>query len=125
MIKIKIKGISKLIKKFNGIPPRLKEHIHIALKKSAFLVESQAKPITPFDTGRLRGSIRVDLYPYKAIIGPHVYYAIFVHEGTRRWPLSVPPKKPGTVRQFMKIGAEKSVSRIQDIFNIEIKKSLE
>ena len=122
MIRLEIKNIDKITDKFGRMPAKARKELHNAVVKSAFQVEREAKPITPFDTGRLRGSIRKDVMPLSAVIAPNVNYAIYVHEGTRRWPLHIPPKKPGTVRQFMKVGAEKALPKVQRFFNEAIKK---
>lgn len=122
MIKLEIKNIDKIIDKFGRMPGKARKELHNAVIQSAFQVEREAKPITPFDTGLLKGSIRKDIMPMSALIAPHVHYAIYVHEGTRKWPLRVPPRKPGTVRQFMKIGAERALPKIQKFFDEAIKK---
>ncbi len=122
MIKIEIKNIDKIIDKFGRMPKKARIELHKAVVKSAFQVEREAKPITPFDTGRLRGNIKNDIMPLRSLIAPHVNYAIYVHEGTRRWPLRIPPKKPGTVRQFMKVGAERALPKVQKFFDEAIKK---
>jgi len=124
MITIHITGLDGLKDSFGRWPKELKRELSLAVKKSAFLIEREAKPITPFDTGMLMGSIRSDIKPLWASIAPHKKYSIFVHEGTRRWPLSVPPKKPGKVRQFMKVGAEKATPKIEKEFERAVDKAL-
>jgi len=124
MIRIEIKNLDKVIKKFDRLPKELTIEIRDAIRKSAFLVEAEVKPITPIDTGRLRGSISSDISPFRAVISPHVFYAIFVHEGTKNWPIWMPPKAPGTVRQFMKVGAEKAKPKIEKTFEKAIKRAL-
>ncbi|MHA1225123.1 MAG: HK97-gp10 family putative phage morphogenesis protein [Candidatus Hodarchaeales archaeon] len=124
MIKIEIKGLDKVHRKFGKLPREIKNELREGIIKSAFIVERKSKPITPVDTGRLRASITKDIEPFKATIGPRVDYAIFVHEGTRNWPLHIPPKMPGTVRQFMKIGAERAEHEIRRVFEEAIRKAL-
>jgi len=97
-------------------PMDLKKELQKAIAKSTMKVEQKTKPITPYDTGRLRASIRSYLAPNIGKIFPTVDYAIFVHEGTSKWPLSKPPKAAGTVRQFLKVGLEKSERDIQTYF---------
>jgi len=73
------------------------EPIRTALKKSAYVVEGQAKRNAPVDTGRLRASITnaVDTsdLPRFATVGTNVIYARAVHEGRR--PGSQPPTAGG------------------------------
>ena len=54
-----------------------------SLTESAIIVESQAKALTPIDTGNLRGSITRDVKKDSAVVGTNVVYAIFVELGTR------------------------------------------
>lgn len=56
--------------------------------KLAFTIERFAKQVTPVKTGRLRASIGVSnplggANEAVAFVQTNVYYAIFVHEGTR------------------------------------------
>ncbi|MCK5492974.1 MAG: HK97 gp10 family phage protein, partial [Candidatus Omnitrophica bacterium] len=56
-IKIQIKGLAKLRKKFSVMPKHLNKELNNAVRKSVFLVEAMTKPEVPVDTGLLRGSI--------------------------------------------------------------------
>lgn len=114
MIEIRIKGLDELINKFGYIPSKMRDELDKAIKKSAYLVESFSKPVTPVKTGRLRASIRSEFKPLEARVGPHTDYAFFVHEGTRRM-------KP---RPFMKWGAEKATSKILGVFQDAVKRAL-
>lgn len=80
---------------------KLQGFLRNQIKKLAFLVEREAKKVTPVRTGRLRASVRVEpmVKPLEAIIQPHTDYAIFVHEGTRFM----------RARPFMFWGAESAV----------------
>jgi len=126
-IEITVKGLDKLKYKLDKLSNDMQRELKDGIKSAGFIVEAQVKPITPIDTGRLRGSIASDILfgGWGVKIAPHTEYAIFVHSGTSRWPLSMPPKNPGTVRQFMKVGAEKSIPIIQQMFNDIIKRILE
>lgn len=124
-ITIRIIGLDKFTDKLKRFSPRLKSELCKAISQSAYLIERETKPITPVDTGCLRGSIRTNITGLRAIIAPTVDYAVFVHEGTRRWPLHMPPKSPGTVRQFLRIGAEKSIPRIRKYFEDAVRITIE
>jgi len=56
--------------------------------RRALFVESAAKQLTPVDTGRLRGSITMELTRDSkgvvAYVGTNVEYAIYVEMGTSR-----------------------------------------
>ena len=106
MINIQVKGLDKLLRNFDTLSIEMKLMITDAIKKSALLIESKAKPITPVDTGRLRSSITSAITPMEAIVAPHTEYAIFVHEGTRYMG----------PRPFMEIGAEKAFPEIRKVF---------
>lgn len=75
------------LKYMDRLPENIKKAIGDALAKSAFTVERYMKMNAPVDTGRLRSSIFTELtpsiYPTRATISPHVFYAIFINEGTR------------------------------------------
>ncbi len=124
MIKIEIKGLNKAIDKFGMMSPKMKKELGIAVRKSAIRVGDKAKPITPWDSTRMRTSIRADIDPFRAVIEPHVEYAIYIHEGTKKYPLYMPPKKPGTFRQFMKIGAKRATPEIQRFFDEAVEKAI-
>lgn len=90
--------------------PKIDIGIGRAIRKSALLVEREAKIRTPVDTGQLQGSIAADIYPLMATIEPHKDYAMYVHEGTRFM----------SARPFMVQGADAARSTIQTIFDDEI-----
>ena len=76
-------SLSKLASKFKGI--KLQGFLQTKITELAFLVEGEAKQVTPVDTGRLRASIRVLTLsrPLDRIVKTHTNYAVYVHEGTR------------------------------------------
>lgn len=115
MITIEVKGLDELVRKFGDLPNDLMKEISDAMRKSAFLVEAKAKPLTPVDTGRLRASIRPDyIRPLEAAIAPHTEYAIYVHEGTRYMK----------ARPFMKWGVKAAEGDIKKVFEEAISKVL-
>ena len=124
--KVKLEGLDKLKNAFHQYPLESARNIQKAIISSITKVERVTVPITPIDTSRLRESIPLGkkIEPLRGEIGPTVDYAIYVHEGTSRWPLSMPPKNPHTVRQFLKVGFETSIPDIQGFFNKAIKDTL-
>lgn len=116
MIEVSIKvDTSKLDKYMGALPPKLSSAVAVAIKKSAFLVEREAKLESPVDTGRLRASIYTDITPTQATISPYVNYAVFVHEGTR-YIRSNP---------FLNRASKNAEPTIQDIFDQEISNAIE
>ena len=118
MIKIHIKNAAEIKRKFQRYPVRMEREIGMAVKKSAFEIEREAKPVTPVDTGRLQASIIVDsLTKTRAVISPHTDYALTVHEGLGHGRNSRP-------RRFMKQGAEKATDKINKHFKQAIDNAL-
>jgi len=76
-------SLEKLAGKFESI--KIQSFLQAKIKELAFLVEREAKQVTPVDTGRLRASIRVlpMIRSLEGIIQTHTEYAIYVHSGTR------------------------------------------
>lgn len=68
-------SLEKLAGKFGNI--KVQSFLQAKIKELAFLVEREAKQVTPVDTGRLRASVRVlpIVRPLEAIIQPHTEYA--------------------------------------------------
>jgi HK97 gp10 family phage protein len=84
--------------------------------KSAFEIERAAKILSPVDTGRLRASIATSLGVMNrgitSIVSTNVFYAIYVHEGTKRMR-----KRP-----FMRQAAESSIGKITSYYqNAEVR----
>lgn len=105
-IKITIKNLDNLKSAFRSYPEIVAPLLRDASSKSAFEVERRAKILSPVDTGRLRASIATSLgimnKGITSIVSTNVFYAIYVHEGTRRM------KK----RPFMRQAAEGAIGRI-------------
>lgn len=102
MMAVQIDGLDELLKRYKRSPEIVTEAFKKAIQKAVRGVEAAAKPITPIDTGFLRNSISSSMLVEE--LGGKIIatapYASYVHEGTEVWPLSVPPKNSGTVRQF-------------------------
>ncbi len=74
-------SLDRLAKAFGSVD--VPSFISEKAKELAFMVEREAKLVTPVDTGRLRSSIFTKGIPLGAIVSTNVEYAAFVHEGTR------------------------------------------
>ena len=105
-ITITIKNLDKLKAAFGSYPEIVAPMLRDASSKSAFAVERRAKILSPVDTGRLRSSIATSLgimnRGITSIVSTNVFYAIFVHDGTRRM----------RGRPFMKQAAQQSIDDI-------------
>ena len=115
-ISIQIKGLDTLIRNAGRAAGSVTKEIDRVIKTSIFDLEKEIKPITPIDTGRLRSGFIRSFQPLRGTLDNPVEYAEFVHEGTERWPLSMPPRNPNTVRQFMIEGTEKAEEKIMKNF---------
>ena len=82
-----------------------------SLTESAIIVESQAKALTPVDTGNLRGSITRDVKKDSAVVGTNVLYAIYVELGTRfqRAQAFLFPALTGNIRKIIAIFAKNNI----------------
>lgn len=115
-VSIQLEGAKELLANFSRFGAIGSKWATKAIKVSIFDIERVTKTITPIDKGRLRNSFRTNIIPMEGKLKNISDYAIFVHEGTSRWPLSSPPKNAFTVRQFMTEGLERTKTRIHRNF---------
>lgn len=96
--------LATLNKNFRGV--NIKGFLKEQIQKIGYLVEGEAKRVTPVDTGRLRSSIvpLSSIVDIGVVVRPTVNYAYFVHEGLGS------NKRYGR-RPFMEQGAEKAVKK--------------
>jgi hypothetical protein len=123
-LQIQIKNYEQFRKAFDRGAKELVENIKEAIKFSIMSVEAKTKPITPFDTGALRSRWWRQISNFSASLIPYTDYAVYVHEGTSRWPLSKPAKH-GMQRQFLLKGAEAALPSINDFFNQAVDSALQ
>lgn len=121
---IRIIGLTGLQRGLSGFRSDWRSKANQAIKKSIFDLEAATKPVTPIDTGRLRSSFIQSFGELKGTLQNYAPYAIFVHEGTSRWPLGQSPKNPHTVRQFFVRGFKDSEKQINDNFEKALDKSV-
>lgn len=113
MINITIPKLPKFQAALKKYPELAGKQIQEALKKSAYQIVRETKPLTPVDTGRLRNSIGEQggegifkVEKTMATVGTNVKYAVYVHEGAR-----------GRIgRPFLLQGAERSKNIIKKFF---------
>lgn len=118
-ITIKIENIDRIRDAFARYPEIVGPFLRDASMKSAFTIEAQAKILSPVDTGRLRATIATSLgiasQGISSIVSTNVFYAIYVHEGTRHM----------RGRPFMRQAAEKKRIDVQEIYKAQIEKALQ
>ncbi len=107
-------NLSQFSNVFGKFPQKIQEAITKATTIAALMIERGSKMRAPVDTGRLRASIATSLYPMSATISTHVFYANYVHEGTRYIK----------GRPFMKDTADAEGQKINDVFKEQIAQAL-
>ena len=120
-IEVKIIGLRKLESGLRKFDDRLIRKLDRAINKSIFDLEAKTKPVTPIDTGKLRSAFTREFRTMRGELHNITPYATFVHEGTRRWPINVPPRNAGTVRRFFVKGLELAERKI----NMNFKKAVD
>lgn len=107
MISIQINGLEKLISNFKTAPDFMLKDIDKTFGRIEAMMETEAKRLTPVDTGLLRSSISGGMNHYSSIsglklsFGTNLNYALRVHEGRGQ-------HKVGE-RLFMEGGAKNSI----------------
>lgn len=84
-IDIELPGWAKLANRFQTAPQKVRAATESGLDEMAIYVQGRSRMDSPVLTGRLRSSIfyEVDHSKFLAKVSTNVYYAFFVHEGTR------------------------------------------
>ena len=108
MIIVKVKGIEEVIKKLQEGSVKMSRELSVAIKQSAFLVQTKSKEVTPDITGYLRNSINIATQRMSATITPRASYSAPVHA-----------RKP-----FMTWGTQKAESGIQKAFEDAVNRAL-
>ena len=139
---VNIDGLKTLQQNFQKAPVTVFKRMTQAINKSALLITTAVKNVTPVKTGNLRNSIRPAFSTLYASISPHVNYAIYVHEGTRPhdiypvrkkalyWKGALHPVKvvhhPGSkANPFMAIGLENAKGDVEAEFQKQTDLALE
>jgi len=88
------------------LPPELHKAAVDEIARSAFEVEAGAKAVVPVRTGLLRRSIHTvfELGGLRALVGPSVFYGVYVEFGTRHM----------AARPYMRPAAAKTLPRFID-----------
>lgn len=117
-ISVQIENIDKIREAFARSPEIVGPFLRDASMKSGFLLEGASKKLSPVDTGRMRSSIATSLgilnKGIQSIVSTNVFYAIFVHDGTKRM----------RGRPFMRQAVDQNVGGIQAIYTDEITKAM-
>jgi phage gpG-like protein len=115
------KSFEAVMQKFRSAPEIILPFMREASTASAFMVEREAKPITPVDTGRLRASIATSLgvanKGLSSVVQTNVNYAHIVHEGLGYG-------RNSKARPFMEQGAEAAKPSIENEYERQISRAL-
>ena len=91
-----VKGTNKVLQQLDSYEKKIQSRIYVAMKRSLIMVESSAIRLVKsgyyqpaIDTGTMKNRITNNIvkFNYEYIIGEvgtNVYYAIYVHEGTKQ-----------------------------------------
>ena len=141
MINITVEGIDKLKDVFKKAPEKAERAIKRAIQKSTMLILGKAKEnidkMTRTHTGFLKNKWEVKMTTFKSTLYPTMFYAPYVHEGTKAhiilpvikkalfWKGARHPVKkvhhPGTTaRPFLRMAVENSINRIKRFFKEEL-----
>lgn len=113
-IQIQIRNLDQVKEGLKKAPLYFARHIDKAIKRSILLIERGSKPLTPVDTGRLRGSYQSSFQLLRGVLDVNTSYAYWVHEGTSRM----------LARPFLENGIDKSNSDIEKSFEKAVEDSL-
>lgn len=87
----------------------------VAIRKTAFDIERDAKFYAPVDTGNLKNSISTTAAGLQAEIGPTAEYGAYVEYGTSRM----------APQQYMGPSFERNVPRLQDALGLAGERSID
>lgn len=106
-LSVKISNLGRVKAALAMFPNTMTKHTDRAIKKSILQAERESKPLTPVDTGRLRGSYSQTFEPLKGTLEPKTKYAYRVHE--------LPRTRTGQPK-YLETGLERSESSINKFF---------
>ena len=116
IIEVKIPNLKKLQAAMKQAPRSVIKYTDEAIKRSIMDISGVARSIAPIKTSFLKSSIGKGI-GWKTLEGwikPTADYAIFVHEGTRKWPISK-RSKTGE-RRFLTVAAKRKERDIEKYF---------
>lgn len=116
-ITVKIHNLKELQSLMRRFPVPMAKNLNVAIKKSAFALEREAKEVTPVKTGRLKTSIFTRVRTFKATVSPNTDYAYTVHEG-------LGSNKNKGRRPYMEWGKENSKLAVDKYFSEAVDKTL-
>ena len=114
-VSIEIKGLDRFISAMKSADRPISKSINEAIKKSIFDLRANTIPITPIDTGRLRGSFDQTFTNLEGRLFPTVDYAIYLETGTRKM----------RAQPYMKPGVDRTKNQIEQNFKYEMDKAME
>lgn len=117
-LSIKVKNIEKAKKLLKSRPTEVRKELDNTVRKTALIVQGEAKRRTPVDTGRLRTSIKTKTSQLEGEVFTDVKYAIAVHENI---------KSRHTVGEakYLENAIKQSLPKIERFFKNAIKKVIQ
>lgn len=82
-INVTIKNLPQIRAAFSKAPMLMTRELNTAIRRSIVAIQGVSMRNTPVDTGRLRASTQTLFGPLRGEVGTHVFYDIFVHDGTK------------------------------------------
>lgn len=143
MITITVQNFEEIKRKFRDFEPKLEKEMKIALNKSLLwilrLTKENINMMTKTHTAMLKNRWAIKLDSFKGKLYSLVFYAVYVHEGTRPhvilpkikqalyWKGAKYPVKivhhPGTSpRKFLEKAVLMSLDKVKEFLNEAIKK---
>ena len=84
-VSIRLQGAEGIANKLKLLVPRIRQAVGDTIAETALLIETDAKLLSPVDTGLNRAEIHSEIAPNRlsAVVSANTSYAIFLEFGTR------------------------------------------
>lgn len=123
--KIEIEGLEGLRQAIRETPRFSLPILDKAIKKSILDIQRVAVPLTPIDTGRLRGSYRTEFRPFEGKLYPIAEYAYTVHEsyarhrvGQRKYLETAANRSQAQIKKNMKDALDKIFGKLSSMASL-------
>lgn len=120
---VEIKGLDEQIAKLGRLNSIGRKHFRTAMGRSVLKLVSSIKPVTPVDTGRLRGSIRgrvrmIGTQEIHGIVSSNMSYAGYVEFGTkkmrpRRYMARGFRMARETIKRYFKLALQRTINAMK------------
>ena len=126
MTSITIKGLEKLTRIADKYPAIAERFVGEAIVESIANVQRESFPFTPVKTNRLLSDLRVPHFGrFFGSFGSNLPYAGFVHDKYKKGvAYENPSLNKNAVAGFLSMGADASKSKVKELINNAIEKTL-